>query len=144
MKRVLFIDKDNSCRAQMAEAFANFYAEGSLRAYSAGAQKIHKISPLTLAVMREKGLELSEARAKQYSLMLIKRFDYAIFCGRDSRFSFTNARIVICLDVPFPSCSSLPAYRRVRDQIEEQVQKLLCYISRDTIERRRVQSELFF
>lgn len=144
MKRILFIDKDNSCRAQMAEAFANFYAKGILRAYSAGSGKARMVSPLTLAVMREKGLDLSGAQAKQYSLMLIKHFDYVVFCGRDCRFSFANARTAICLDVPLPSQTSFYAYRLVRDCIEEQVQKLLCYISRDTIERRRLQSELFF
>ncbi len=60
---VLFLCTGNSCRSQMAEAFARKYAGDRLRAQSAGL-KPEPIHPLTHRVMEEVGLPLEGHRSK--------------------------------------------------------------------------------
>ena len=61
--KVLFICTHNSARSQMAEAFLRTYGSGGYEAFSAGLEPT-QIDPLTVTVMRERGIEIDGQRAK--------------------------------------------------------------------------------
>ena len=62
--RVLFVCIENSCRSQMAEAFAHLYAQDLIQAYSAGSRPSGKIKPKAIAVMAELGYDLGSHSSK--------------------------------------------------------------------------------
>ena len=60
MKRVLFVCVENSCRSQMAEAFARMYGGSAVEPYSAGSQPSGPVNPKAIESMREVGYDLSK------------------------------------------------------------------------------------
>src|SRR6516164_2102117 len=56
VKRVLFVCLGNSCRSQMAEAFARAYGSDVLIPSSAGLTPAPIVAPLTLQVLAEKNI----------------------------------------------------------------------------------------
>jgi arsenate reductase len=57
--KVGFICVGNSCRSQMAEGFAKHYGKDVIKAFSAGTHPAPEINPNAVAVMKEKGIDLS-------------------------------------------------------------------------------------
>ncbi|OPL19295.1 MAG: hypothetical protein AVO35_11145 [Candidatus Aegiribacteria sp. MLS_C] len=66
--RVLFLCTGNSARSQMAEAFLREYGGDRFEVFSAGLEP-SPIHPLTLKVMREKGLDLEAMGHRSKSLI---------------------------------------------------------------------------
>ncbi|AYO31719.1 arsenate reductase ArsC [Biomaibacter acetigenes] len=62
--KVGFICVGNSCRSQMAEGFARKYGKDVIEAFSAGTHPASEIDPNAVAVMKEKGIDLSEQYPK--------------------------------------------------------------------------------
>jgi arsenate reductase len=68
----------NSARSQMAEAFLREYASGFFEAYSTGLQPA-RVNPLTIMVMGEVGLDISNQHSKGVVEYLGKvQFQYLI------------------------------------------------------------------
>jgi len=61
--RVLFVCGQNSARSQMAEALLNHLAGDRYEAHSAGIEPA-PINPLAVAVMAERGIDISGKRTK--------------------------------------------------------------------------------
>jgi arsenate reductase (thioredoxin) len=61
--RVLFVCGQNSARSQMAEALLDHLAGDRYEAHSAGLEPA-PINPLAVAVMAERGIDISQKRAK--------------------------------------------------------------------------------
>ncbi|MBI5520861.1 MAG: arsenate reductase ArsC [Desulfovibrio sp.] len=61
--RVLFVCGQNSARSQMAEALLDHLAGGRFEAHSAGIEPA-PINPLAVAVMAERGIDISKKRTK--------------------------------------------------------------------------------
>jgi arsenate reductase len=80
--RVLFVCTGNSARSQMAEAILRRDAGDRFEAFSGGADP-RPINPLTVRVLEEVGIEISDATSKPVSRFLGKPFDYVItLCDR--------------------------------------------------------------
>lgn len=62
--RVLFLCTGNSCRSQMAQAWANHLGGDILVARSAGVEA-HGLNPWAIAVMREVGVDISGQASMQ-------------------------------------------------------------------------------
>jgi len=137
LKKILFLDYDNACRSQMAEAYANKFGAGKIKAYSAGAYPARQVMLKAILVMREQGIDISCVKSKQYALMLLKTFDYVVTFGRECICPFLDTEAHIKLNVPDPGKMDINELRAVRDLIKEQVLKLVEYISRDKIDRRK-------
>ena len=130
-KKVIFLCTRNSARSQMAEAFLNHYAGDLFDAYSAGfvASEIH---PMTIQVMQEVGLDLSEHYSKSIKeLMGRSQWEHAIIVCR--RFEKNCPSISIdarythrwLFDDPASVDGSpdpqLVTFRRIRDEIEDRL-----------------------
>jgi len=69
--RILFLCTGNSARSQMAEAFLRKHAGYTFEVYSAGLEP-KGIHPLTIKVMKEVGIDLSDHTSKHVNTYLGK------------------------------------------------------------------------
>ncbi len=77
-QRVLFLCTGNSARSQMAEAFLRKYGGDSFEPYSAGLEP-KGVNPLTIKVMNEIGIDISNQQSKSIDTYLGKvSFQYLI------------------------------------------------------------------
>ena len=80
MRGLLFVDNNNACRSQLAEAFACRKAPDDVNIVSAGINAT-RINPLVVQVMQEIGIDISAQYAKNLSEIEDQVFDAAIaFC----------------------------------------------------------------
>ena len=132
--KVLFLCTANSARSQMAEAFLRKYGSEDFQALSSGL-KPTGINPLTIEVMKEKGIDL-EAQGHR-SKGLVDEFlqkqvhvGYLItVCGGAEENcpiypwagirEFWNLEDPAALDGPLEE--KLALFRKIRDQIESRV-----------------------
>jgi arsenate reductase (thioredoxin) len=132
--KVLFLCTGNSARSQMAEAFMRKYAGDRFDVYSAGLEP-HGINPLTIKAMQEAGFDMSGHYAKSVLGFLGKEhFGYLItVCSRAEKncpiFPGVSVRLHWSFDDPAEATGSeeerLQVFRRVRDQIDQQMQAWL-------------------
>ena len=128
MTRVLFVCVRNSGRSQMAEAFFNQIAEGKAQAYSAGTQPADKINPAVVEAMREVGIDISGNRLKALTMEMVEKADRMITmgCGAEAG-AVCPASFIETEDwaLEDPEGKSLEEVRKIRDEIEKRVIKLL-------------------
>ncbi|MCX8194899.1 MAG: arsenate reductase ArsC [Candidatus Micrarchaeota archaeon] len=124
MKKVLFVCIENACRSQMAEAFFNKYSKGA-RAYSAGSKPAAEIDPQTVEVMEEKGIGLRGKKPKGFNSIPTTRFDLVITMGCKDECPFVAANKRISWQIDDPKGKPIEKYRKIRDEIEERIKKLL-------------------
>jgi arsenate reductase (thioredoxin) len=80
-KGILFLCTGNSCRSQMAEGFAKKMLSNDLKIFSAGIEP-KRIHPMTVKVMQEIGIDISQQRSKNISEIPLYRIDIVItLCG---------------------------------------------------------------
>jgi arsenate reductase (thioredoxin) len=129
MKRVLFICTHNSARSQMAEALVNHDLAGRAEAVSAGTEP-SSVNPLARAVMAEIGIDISGQRSKGLDEFTGRTFDFVItLCDQaaESCPVFFGGTQRLHMGFPDPAAAGgseeerLAAFRKVRDQIREQV-----------------------
>lgn len=133
--KVLFLCTGNSCRSQMAEAWAKHLKGDVIDAYSAGVEA-HGLNPYMVKVMEEAGVSLEGHRSKLVDEFLDQEFDYVItVCGdAHERCPAFPARVKIAhkgFDDP-PRLTKnitdeeeiLKVYRRVRDEIKAFIEKM--------------------
>ena len=122
--RVLFVCNENSCRSQMAEAFANMLGADGVEAYSAGVEPGAMVDARAVEVMRELGYDLCAHMPKSVDDVPDIEFDYVITMGGDEG-PLVKARMQIDWDIPDPRGMGLRDFRGVRDAIRERVERLL-------------------
>jgi arsenate reductase (thioredoxin) len=123
--RVLFVCIENSCRSQMAEAFARLHGGGRVEAYSAGSRPSGLVNPKAIASMREIGYDLGAHQSKGLDELAGLEFDAAVTMGCGDSCPFVRARRRFDWNVPDPKAMPPEEFRAVRDQIEQQVKRLL-------------------
>ena len=124
---VLFVCVGNSCRSQMAEAFANKLGVGKLRAWSAGSSPLGRIVPMTFDVMAEKGYTLEGHSSKGLKDVPTAEMDVVISMGREVACPMPpafNGRYIEW-NIPDPFGGQAQSFRAVRDLIERQVKALI-------------------
>lgn len=122
-KRVLFVCLGNSCRSQMAEAFARAYGSDVVVARSAGVSPAMIIQPLTKQVLAERNLSVDGQFPKGMEISREEPFDLVV---NMSGFPVLvpGARLV-AWPVPDPIGQEETAYRTVASQIEALVMQLI-------------------
>jgi arsenate reductase (thioredoxin) len=128
-RKVLFLCAGNSCRSQMAEGWLRHYARHRAEVFSAGT-KPAGLNPMAVAVMRESGIDISGQRSKHIDEMAKEDFLFAItVCDvvHQECPAFPGAlyQLQWSFDDPAEATGSeeekLAVFRRVRDEIAEQV-----------------------
>jgi arsenate reductase len=127
-KNVLFVCIGNMCRSQMAEGFARSMGSDIVEAYSAGISHTGVISERAIAVMEEKGIDISRQRSKGLDELPLLEMDYIINMATSSADdvcppSYAGEKLV--WRVLDPIGESTECFESVRDDIEKRVKGLL-------------------
>lgn len=127
--RVLFVSETNSCRDQMAEAFARALGEDSLLAFSAGTRPASAISGAACAVMTEQGTPLyPDQKPRPLADLDLSWFDVIVNLGA-LNLPAASALVLEPL-VPSPLADDLESHRAVRDRMEIFVRFLIEHFRR--------------
>jgi arsenate reductase len=126
MKTILFACVHNAGRSQMAAAFFNAAVpSGSARAISAGTRPAPHVHPEVVEVMREVGLDLSQATPRLLTGQLANEVDLLVTMGCGE--TCAGVAAVRRLDWPLsdPRGQTLQAIREIRDEVRARVKLLL-------------------
>ncbi len=127
--RVLFLCTGNSARSQMAEALLRALAGPAVDVASAGTEP-QAVHPLTVAVMEERGIDLSAATSDHVDRYLSEPWDYVItVCDRANETCplFPGAARRLHWSFPDPAATTgsgdeqREAFRHVRDSIDRRL-----------------------
>jgi len=131
--KVLFVCTGNSARSQMAEGFARHFGGGQVEAHSAGVEP-SRMNPFAVAVMREKGIDISGQYSKAFDETLARRMDLVVtVCGHANETCPVLPPEVKRLHWPLEDPAALQGtdtevltkFREIRDQIEARIVGLL-------------------
>lgn len=125
MKRLLFVCVENSCRSQMAHAYANMLGSGQIMAFSAGSRPSSQVNPRAIAFMKEEGYDLSAHHSR--SLEDVPRENYAavITMGCGDECPMVQGEIKEDWGLEDPKNLPDEGFRKIRDEIRERVIRLL-------------------
>ena len=125
MKRVLFVCVENACRSQIAEGFARHYGHGKLEAFSTGSQPRGQVDQQAIAVMRERGIDISGHTSKSVSALPSGEWDAVVTMGCGEACPAVPAKQRVDWHIPNPAHLSVDGYRQLRDVIEAHVKTLI-------------------
>jgi len=122
---VLFVCVHNAGRSQMAAAFFNSRAHGRARALSAGTEPGPRVHPEVVAVMREVGIDLADARPQLLTQALADSADLVVSMGCQVEEACPALRTPLeDWGLPDPAGRPPQEVRRIRDEIERRVDEL--------------------
>jgi Protein-tyrosine-phosphatase len=137
MKKIAFICTGNSARSQMAEGYGKYFAKlygKEVEIYSAGSNPSGYVHPLAIKVMAEDGIDISQHYSKHINEIPINKVDYVItLCGDAAETCpVVPGAKTEHWGLPDPARvigptqdAKLQAFRKIRDQIKEKVERLI-------------------
>ena len=133
MKTVLFACVHNAGRSQMAAALFNQMADPSkARAISAGTEPGDRVHPVVLDVMREAGIDLSNARPQKLTDALARQAQVHVTMGCGDACPYVPGARVEDWPLPDPKGQPIETARAIRDEIARRVRDL---IAREAVAR---------
>ena len=124
-RRVLFVCVENSCRSQMAEAFARHHGGEDVEARSAGSRPSGTVHPMAVSVMAARGLDLSDQRSTGVEDLERAVFEVVVSMGCGDACPEVSARRRVEWEIADPAGGDRSAFERARDEIELRVRELL-------------------
>lgn len=128
-KKVAFVCVHNSCRSQMAEAWAKELGGDLLDVYSAGTEAYPEVKPLAIEMMKEVGIEMDDHYPKLLE-DIPESVDILITMGCNVVCPFMPNTHSEDWGLEDPSGGPIEGYRNTRDMIEEKVRDLIVSIEK--------------
>ena len=122
---LLFVCVGNACRSQMAEGFARHLGGRDIEAFSCGSSPAGFVARQAIAVMREKGIDISRHFSKGLGEIPQKHFDYVVTMGCGDACPVVAGKNRIEWRIADPIGRSDDFFRQVRDEIEVKVREWL-------------------
>jgi arsenate reductase len=122
---VLFLCNHNAGRSQMAMGFFNHLAGGGAVVWSGGSEPEGAINPAAIAVMAERGIDISGEFPKPWTGEIVRAADVIVSMGCGDAGPDVPGRRYEDWGLDDPSGKDLPAVRLIRDEIERRVRWLL-------------------
>lgn len=131
-KKIIVICTGNSIRSQIAEGFLKKY-RNNWEIRSAGTNP-KGLNPITVNVMMEKGIDISDQKSKSLDQFINSKFDYVITVCDNAKEScplFPGKAKIIHWNFEDPAevkgsiDEKLFAFRKVRDKIEEKIKEFI-------------------
>jgi arsenate reductase (thioredoxin) len=122
---VLFVCVQNAGRSQMAAALLDHYAEGRVHVRSAGSAPADQINPNVVAAMSELGVDISKEFPKPMTDEVVKAADAVVTMGCGDACPIYPGKRYEDWEVDDPADADLDGVRRIRDDIDERVRRLL-------------------
>ena len=125
MKRLLFVCVENSCRSQIAEAFARIHGGDEIEVYSAGSRPSGEVNPRAIESMSEIGYDLSKHESKSLSEIPDVEYDFVATMGCGDECPFIGAKRREEWQIPDPKNLPPDQFREIRNLIEQKVKDVL-------------------
>jgi arsenate reductase len=125
---VLFVCVHNAGRSQMAAALLDHHAGGRVVVRSAGSAPADTINPVVVEVMAELGLDLSKEFPKPLTTAAVQASDVVITMGCGDACPFFAGKRYLDWDLEDPAGKNAATVRRIRDEIDARVRRLLTEI----------------
>ncbi len=122
---VLFLCNHNAGRSQMAMGFLNHLAGGGAVVWSGGSEPTGEINPAAIAVMAERGIDISGEYPKPWTGEIIQAADVIVSMGCGDAGPVLPGRRYEDWDLDDPAGKDLASVRAIRDEIEHRVRGLL-------------------
>lgn len=123
-KKVLFLCVENSCRSQIAEAFAKSLLSDVCESFSSGSKPSGIVNPKAIESMGRVGYDLSNHESKKVAALPIKEFDIAITMGCGDYCPEIEAKEYLDWEIPDPKHLDSSGFDQIRDQIKDKVERL--------------------
>jgi arsenate reductase len=122
---VLFVCVHNAGRSQMAAGFLDNLADGRVSVRSAGSEPGEEINPQAVEAMAERGIDLSKKLPKPLTDNGVRAADVVITMGCGDACPIYPGKRYEDWDLEDPAGKDLHTVRRIRDEIEARVQRLV-------------------
>jgi arsenate reductase (thioredoxin) len=126
---VLFVCVQNAGRSQMAMALMANLSNGAINVRSAGSMPASEVSEKTIAVMKEIGLDLTEAFPKPLTDDVVQAADVVITMGCGDACPLYPGKKYLDWELEDPAELDLDGVRRVRDEIRAKVEALIAELA---------------
>ncbi|MBL7685493.1 MAG: arsenate reductase ArsC [Deltaproteobacteria bacterium] len=124
-KKILFVCIENSCRSQMAQAFAQIHNPGNWEVYSAGSRPSGKVNPKAITSMQEIGYDLSTHDSKSLDEVPNILYDFVATMGCGDNCPWVQSKIREDWAIPDPKNMESDEFRKIREMIEIKVKDLV-------------------
>jgi arsenate reductase len=125
MKNILFVCVENSCRSQMAEAFANMYGQEIIKPYSSGSRPSGIVNPKAIMAMRDIGYDLSVHESKSLDEIPDIEYDLVVTMGCGDACPYVRAKAREDWAIPDPKHMEADEFSAIRDLIGSKVRLLI-------------------
>jgi len=122
---VLFVCVHNAGRSQMAAGLVKLRSEGRIHVRSAGSAPGEEINPAVVEAMTELGVDMSEEFPKPLTDEVVRAADVVITMGCGDACPIYPGKRYEDWELDDPAGQDLQTVRRIRDEIDARVQKLV-------------------
>jgi len=122
---VLFVCVHNAGRSQMAAGLVKLRSDGRVHVRSAGSDPASEINPAVVEAMQELGVDMSEEFPKPLTDEVVRAADAVITMGCGDACPIYPGKRYEDWVLDDPADQDLEAVRRIRDEIDSRVQKLI-------------------
>ena len=125
---VLFVCVHNAGRSQMAAGLVKLRSEGRIQVRSAGSLPASEINPAAIEAMAEVGIDLNDEYPKPLTDEFVRAADVVITMGCGDACPIFPGKRYEDWVLDDPAGEDLDTVRRIRDEIDERVQKLVAHL----------------
>lgn len=122
---VLFVCVHNAGRSQMAAGLLAKLGEGRVHVRTAGSAPADEINPMAVEAMNEVGVDLSTEFPKPLSDELVRAADVVITMGCGDACPIYPGKRYEDWELDDPAGQDIETVRRIRDEIQRRVEKLV-------------------
>jgi len=125
MASVLFLCVHNAGRSQMAAGFMRQLSGGEVEVFSGGSEPVEAINPIAVAVMVEKGIDISDQQPEPWTDERLAAADVVVTMGCGDSCPVMSGKRYLDWELDDPSGIPLEGVRVIRDEIQTLVESLL-------------------
>ena len=122
---VLFVCVHNAGRSQMAAGLVKLRSDGRIQVRSAGSAPAEQINPAVVEAMQELGIDMSAEFPKPLTDEVMRVFDVVITMGCGDACPIYPGKKYEDWQLDDPAGQDLETVRRIRDELDQRVQKLI-------------------
>ena len=122
---VLFVCVHNAGRSQIAAGLLRKLAQGRVHVRTAGSDPAERINPAAIEALEEVGVDLSEEFPKPLNDEFVRAADAVITMGCGDACPIYPGKRYEDWELEDPAGKDVEAVRRIRDEIESRVRRLL-------------------
>ena len=128
---VLFVCVHNAGRSQMAAGLLKLRSDGRIHVRSAGSTPAEEINPNAVIALEELGVDMGEEFPKPLTDEVVRAADVVITMGCGDACPIYPGKRYEDWELDDPAGQDLETVRRIRDELDQRVQKLIVELAPD-------------